>query len=60
MEVCRILLVFQLSWLHVILQSTEVVLTVLSLSVGLESLVERWLLTLVVLGVDCSSCCFCE
>ena len=52
MEVCRILLVFQLSWLHVILQSTEVVLAVLSLSVGLESLVERWLLTLVVLGVD--------
>ena len=52
MEVRCILLVLQLSGLHVVLQSAEVVLTMLGLRVGLESLVERRLLALVVLAVD--------
>lgn len=51
-ETCRVLLVLQLCRLHVILQAAEVVLAKLGLLVRLESLVERWLLTLVVLGID--------
>ena len=51
-EVSCILLVFHLGWLHTILESTEVVLAMLCLSIGLEPLVERGLLALVVLAVD--------
>ena len=51
-EVRCILLVLQLSGLHVVLQSAEVVLTMLGLRVGLESLVERRTLALIVLAVD--------
>ena len=59
-EVCCIRLVFQLSWLHVVLQSAEVVLAVLGLCVGLESLVEGRLLALVVLAVDCGASRLCK
>ena len=51
-EVRCILLVLQLSGLHVVLQSAEVVFTMLGLRVGLESLVERRTLALIVLAVD--------
>ena len=52
MEVRGVLLVLELGWLHVILQSAEVILAVLGLRVGLESLIERRALSLVVLTVD--------
>ena len=51
-EVSSVGLVFQLSGLSVVLESAEVLLAELLLSVSLETLVQRWLLTLVVLGVD--------
>lgn len=52
MEVRGVLLILELGWLHVILQSAEVILAVLGLCVGLESFVERRALSLVVLTVD--------
>lgn len=54
-ELCGILLVFELSRLHLILEPSEVVLAHLLLLVGLETLVKRRLLALVVLSVDGST-----
>ena len=51
-EVGSIAHVLRLTRLHIVLQSAEVVLTMLGLRVGLESLVERRTLALVVLAVD--------
>ena len=56
-EVCSVLLVFELGRLHVVLQAAEVVLAVLHLGVGLESLVERRLLSLIVLAIDSGASC---
>ena len=56
MELGGILLVPQLSWLHSVLQSSMVVLAMLSLCISLETLIERRDLALVVLRVDgCTS-----
>lgn len=52
MEPCSVLLVLELGWLHVVLQSPEVVFSKLLLLVGLESLIKRWRLTLGVLRID--------
>ena len=52
MELGGILLVPQLSWLHSVLQSSMVVLAMLSLRISLETLVQRRYLALIVLGVD--------
>ena len=55
MELRRIGLVLEFSRFHRVLQSTEVFLTEFSLMVRLETLIERRLLTLVVLRVDSGS-----
>jgi len=52
MEVSSISLVFQLCGLGVVLESAEVLFAELLLSVSLETLVQRWLLALVILRVD--------
>ena len=59
-ETCRVLLILQLSWLHVVLKSAEVVLAKLLLGMRLKTFVERGLLTLVILGVDGGASCFGE
>jgi len=51
-EVRCVLDIFKLGWLDIVLKSAEVLLGKLLLGVGLETLVERWDLALVVLGVD--------
>ena len=52
MELGGILLVPQLSWLHSVLQSSVVVLAMLSLRISLETLIERRDLARVELAVD--------
>ena len=52
MEVGSINHVLDFGWLDIVLESAEVVLAELSLSVGLETLVQRWHLSLVVFRVD--------
>jgi len=51
-ELGCISLILQLRRLNIIFESAEVILAEFSLLVGLEALVKRWLLTLVVLRVD--------
>ena len=57
MELRGVVLVLQLSWFSVILQSAEVFLSELGLLVSLETLVKRRLLALVVLSVDGAAGC---
>ena len=52
MELGGILLIPHLSWLHSVLQSSMVVLAMLSHRISLETLVQRRHLALIVLGVD--------
>ena len=52
MEVGCVDHVLALSRLHVVLESSEVLLAELGLSGSLETLVQGWALALVVLGVD--------
>jgi hypothetical protein len=49
MEVSSINLVFELSGLGIVFESSEVILGKLLLSKGLETLVQRWLLAFIVL-----------
>ena len=44
--------VLDFGWLDIILESAEVILAKLSLSMGLETLVQRWNLSLVVFSID--------
>ena len=60
MELGGILLVPQFSWLHSILQSSMVILAMLSLRISLESLIERRDLASVELGVDSCTSSFSE
>lgn len=56
MEVGGVNLIFELGWLRVVLESTEVALAELFLGVRLESLIQRRLLSFIVLSVDrCTS-----
>ena len=52
MEACSVLLILELCWFHIVLQSPKVVFSKLLLLVGLEALIKRWLLSLIVFGVD--------
>lgn len=60
MELACVCLIFELGWFSIVLESAEVIFAELGLGVGLETLVERWLLTFIVLSVDCRACRFGE
>ena len=59
-EIASISLIFELCWLDIVLESSEVIFAILSLSSSLETLVKRRNLSFVVLTIDGSPCCFGE
>ena len=59
-EIASISLIFELCWLDIVLESSEVIFAILSLSGSLETLVKRRNLSFVVLTIDGSPCCFGE
>ena len=60
MEVVAVVDVFSFGWVQVILQMSEIILGVGSLSLGGESVLHRMIEAFFVLAVDSLGCCFGE